>query len=239
MFRLETKKLLALITLCFFLVVILVLFFAPIPKDNLDLVKTTVTSLITAALMVVSYYFGSSEGSSRKTELMAPPSKAAEDAAWVETKAPANAGFTRLPVLLFLFAAFACAIVITGGCATSPPVSGGAGGGTVSGTPMETAGKSLLAVKSTLVVTAVAVDGLCQAEKLSIDTCTRAKVIYEVAKPAYDDAVDAYLLMSQGGDPAAFAATLQRVQSLANSILTISGTSGATPLVPVSAGGAK
>jgi hypothetical protein len=71
----DTKQLLAVITLAGFLLLILGLFFIPIPTGNMDLLKTFGVALIAIVTAVAGYYFGSSEGSARKTEIMstAPP----------------------------------------------------------------------------------------------------------------------------------------------------------------------
>jgi hypothetical protein len=90
--------------------------------------------------------------------------------------------------------------------------------------PMQTAGKALLAVKSTIVTAATATDALCKAGKISADKCAQAKTAYEQAKPAYDAAVDSYLLMtSQGGDPGDFGRKLSLVQNLATNLLSLGG----------------
>ncbi|MDD5106060.1 MAG: hypothetical protein PHC49_10635 [Desulfuromonadaceae bacterium] len=141
----------------------------------------------------------------------------------------ANAGFINLRFLVELFLVGCLLLMLAAGCATTNP-------GGPAATPQQTAAKSLLALKSTIVMAALTTDGLCKADKLAADKCALAKDSYVKAKLFYDAAVDAYLIMSQGGDPAAFAATLQRTQELAATILTISGTGGATPSVPVSGG---
>jgi hypothetical protein len=143
-----------------------------------------------------------------------------------KTESPAGntAGRSRLSLLVFL--AFAALWLITA-CATTAPVT--APGATTPAVtskdnPMQLAGKSLLAVKSTIVTAASAVDALCKAGKIAPDKCTQAKAAYDQAKPAYDSAVDAYLLMSQGyGDPAAFGVALARVQTIANNMLQLAG----------------
>lgn len=89
---------------------------------------------------------------------------------------------------------------------------------------MATAGKALLTVKGSIVASAITTDRLCQAKTLSIDTCQQARDAYGTAKTAYDAAVDSYLLVqSGGGDPAAFAATLQRLESLAVNLAALAG----------------
>lgn len=129
---------------------------------------------------------------------------------------PAQAGFIRLPLLL---AMAAVGLWLLAGCATTNPAAP-----TPQDSPQVLAGKSLLAVKSTIVTAATATAALCRAGTLPADTCAQANTAYEQAKPAYDAAVDAYLLMtSQGGDTADFGAALTRVQSIAANLLKLSG----------------
>lgn len=140
---------------------------------------------------------------------------------WTRPQAPESgpdAGYIRMPAVWFLCVAFAAIVALTG-CATTNSNTPSSGE-----TPLQIAGKSLLTVKSTIVVAATSADTLCKNGALSVDKCTQAKRAYETVKPAYDATVDAYLLMSsQGGDPAAFGAALIRVQSLAANFLLISG----------------
>jgi hypothetical protein len=136
-----------------------------------------------------------------------------------------EAGFINLRLLVELFLVMFIVALLCAGCATTGTAP------QATDTPQITAGKSLLAVKSGIVVAATSVDRLCTAHVLTTETCTKAKTAYEQSKIAYDAAVDAYLLMSaQGGDPAAFGAALIRVQDLAKNLLLI-----ATP--PSAAGG--
>lgn len=133
-----------------------------------------------------------------------------------------DAGFIR-PSLLFLIAliaAFACVVTLTGCATTSPTAPPSA-----KDSPQVLAGKSLLAVKSSILVAATATDNLCKAATMPVDQCLSAKIAYENTKPAYDMALDAYLFMSAGGgDPADFESAILRVKSLAaNLLLTVGG----------------
>lgn len=124
-------------------------------------------------------------------------------------------GFIRLQLLIVSLLIGAC--LLFAGCASTRTA------GTATDTPQVIAGKSLLAVKSTIVVAATSADSLCKSGTLAPDKCSRIKTAYAAAQPAYDAAVDAYLLMSvQGGDSAAFGAALIRVQNLAANLLLIS-----------------
>lgn len=125
---------------------------------------------------------------------------------------PGTAGFVRLP-LLFLVALVMATLVA--GCATT-------GTPAAKDTPLQTAGKSLLAVQTSIVTAARVTDNLCKAGTLNKATCAQAKIAYEKTKPAYDMAVDAYLIMSSGGgDPADFESALLRVQNMAANFLLI------------------
>lgn len=103
-----------------------------------------------------------------------------------------QAGFVSLPLLVVMLALGG--LMLLAGCATTGAVSTPA----ASDSPQVLAGKSLLAVKSTIVTAAPAVDGLCRSGAMAADKCAAARVAYEQAKPAYDTAVDAYLLMTSG-----------------------------------------
>ena len=129
--------------------------------------------------------------------------------------------------MLALFCFLIWGMLAFAGCAskviaTQPGTAGTAV--TAKDTTLQTAGKSLLAVKSTIVTAATATDALCKAGKIEPGKCATAKAAYDLSKPAYDSAVDAYLLMSQGyGSPENFAAALAKVQSLATHLLELSG----------------
>lgn len=115
----DVKKMLALITVCFFFAVILVLFFVQIPAANLDLLKIVVMALLSGASMVLGYYFGSSEGSAKKNEIL---DRVANPPAVVDVPpAPgpgSEAGFARLR-LLSLMALGAIYVAMLYACATT------------------------------------------------------------------------------------------------------------------------
>ena len=140
---------------------------------------------------------------------------------------PATAGFVQIPLALMLSSLLLIGLLANlSGCATTAPATqpGAAVTASTKDNPMQLAGKSLLAVKSTIVTAATATDAFCKAGKIGPDKCAQAKAAYELAKPAYDSAVDAYLLMSQGyGDPAAFGAALARIQTIADNMLQLAG----------------
>jgi len=57
------------IVVCFFLLVWMLLFFS-IPKENVETMNLATGALLTAFGTVVGYYFGSSAGSQRKTDML-------------------------------------------------------------------------------------------------------------------------------------------------------------------------
>lgn len=127
-----------------------------------------------------------------------------------------ESGRIHIP-LLFLLITFTCLMLLTSGCATTI-----AAGTAKQDTPLQTAGKSLLAVKSGIVTAATATASFCQLGTIGAEKCGMAQDAYAAAKPAYDLALESYLLMSTGGgDPADFGAALLRVQNLAASLLLI------------------
>ena len=142
------------------------------------------------------------------------------------TSPSGSAGYVRRNLIIGmcgLIVIITCFIMLSG-CATTSPATP-----KTNDSPQVLAGKSLLAVKGTITTAATTTDALCKAGTLKPDICSQARDAYLQARPAYDAAVDAYLLLStQGGDPAAFGAALIRVQSIASNLLLISG--GADPL---------
>lgn len=133
----------------------------------------------------------------------------------VGTTTASESGFVRLPLLAIMLLISLCCLA---GCATTSPATP-----TQNDSPQVLAGKSLLAVKSTIVTAAAATDRMCTTGAMAADKCAMARTAYGQSRLAYDSAVDAYLLMIQGRDPAAFAASLQRVQSLAANLLQLAG----------------
>lgn len=208
---------LAMLAMLGFLVMFAALGFMPVPAANKDFFNMGFIALIGFVGTAFGYYLGSSLGSAQKNELLAAQSQGLS-ADKGTGDGLASAGFIRLPVALSL-AALSCLIVFAAGCATT----GQSPATAHKDTPLQTAGKSLLAVKSTIVTAATATDALCKSGKLSVDKCTQARAVYELSKPAYDAAVNAYLLMSSGGDPGAFDRSMTRIQSIATNLLQISG----------------
>jgi len=197
---------LALMAMAGFLAMFGGLCFVQIPVQNKDFFNMGFIALIGFVGTAFGYYLGSSLGSAHKNELLAPGAQG------VPGTAPLAGpeGFARLPLLSVL--ALGCTLMLCAGCATLKTEG-----------PEVTAGKALLAVKQTVVTAAVTADALCGSGQMSAENCDRARAAYEIAKPAYDSAVDAYLLMIQGGDPAAFGGALARLQGLAQNMAVLTG----------------
>jgi uncharacterized membrane protein YfcA len=67
----DIKTVLSLVFGVGFFGVLIALFVSPLPKDNSQMANTVIVALISMVSMVVGYYFGSSEGSAKKTDIMA------------------------------------------------------------------------------------------------------------------------------------------------------------------------
>jgi hypothetical protein len=199
---------LALLATLGFLSTLGVLSFHLVPEGNKDPFNTCLTALINLCCIAFGYYLGSSAGSARKTDLFYPEPEPASPAP--KGLQGSEAGYFRIEPLLWVL--LGCSLLVMASCATLGKDS-----------PQVSAGKSLLAVKASIVTAATATDALCQARQLPSDICLQAEAAYTKAKPAYDSAVDAYLLMSTGGDPAAYQAAIIRVQDIANNLLLLSG----------------
>jgi len=203
---------LAIMAMFGFLIMFAALGFLPVPPGNKDFFNMGFIALIGFVGTAFGYYLGSSQGSAQKNDLLAQVVAPQAEPAGLLVPALGEGGFIRLQILPLLLLLILGAFALLPGCATMQK----------DGTQI-TAGKSLLAVKSTIVTAATTADALCKTQQLSAETCTKAKGAYDLAKPAYDSAVDAYLLMSQGGDPAPFGAALTRVQGIAANMLQLTG----------------
>jgi len=199
---------LAILAMVGFLMVFAALSFCAVPAANKDFLNMGFIALIGQVGTAFGYYLGSSLGSAHKNDLLAqstvlpaplPPEKPLSEGGFARLQL-----MTAMILIASLFTLAACATMKKNG-------------------PQVTAGKSLLAVKQTIVAAASSTDALCRSKQLAADKCRQAKAAYELAKPAYDSAVDAYLLMSEGGDPAAFGAALTHAQGLAASMQTLAG----------------
>ena len=66
----DIKSVLALEAVAGFFAVLLALFKWPLPKDNSQMANTVIVALIAVVTMIIGYYFGSSAGSAKKTDLL-------------------------------------------------------------------------------------------------------------------------------------------------------------------------
>ena len=66
----DVKSVLALVAIIGFFEVLTALFTCPLPKDNSQMANTVIVALIAIVTMIVGYYFGSSAGSAKKTDLL-------------------------------------------------------------------------------------------------------------------------------------------------------------------------
>jgi hypothetical protein len=207
---------LAIMAMLTFMLVLAILGFGKVPPENKDFFNSCLIALISFVGTAYGYYLGSSFSSGQKNALLAQALPPAADTA-ADTAPDKNAGFATIRLLLSMTALAAIALTIAA-CATT--------GSQPTESPLVTAGKTLLSSKSAIVATATATDGLCRAQKLPAETCIEAKDTYEAAKPLYDAAVDSYLLLSQGGDPAQFDHSITRLNSV---IITMQRLAGGAP----------
>ncbi|OLL28188.1 hypothetical protein BTH42_28840 [Burkholderia sp. SRS-W-2-2016] len=90
-------KVLAMAVTAGFFGILLLMAVQPLPGDNKDLVNVVVGALGTAWISIIGYYFGTSVGSMRKTELLAKPSVPITSASAVTLREPASQSGTRAP----------------------------------------------------------------------------------------------------------------------------------------------
>jgi hypothetical protein len=83
-------KVLALAVTTGFFGILLLMAFQPLPGTNKDLVNVIVGALGTAWISIIGYYFGTSVGSMRKTELLAKPSVPITPDSAVSLRGPAT-----------------------------------------------------------------------------------------------------------------------------------------------------
>jgi hypothetical protein len=88
-------KVLAMAVTAGFFGILLLMAFQPLPGTNKDLVNVIVGALGTAWISIIGYYFGTSVGSMRKTELLAKPSVPITPDSAVTLREPATASAAR------------------------------------------------------------------------------------------------------------------------------------------------
>jgi hypothetical protein len=88
-------KVLAMAVTAGFFGILLLMAFQPLPGANKDLVNVIVGALGTAWISIIGYYFGTSVGSMRKTELLAKPSVPITPDSALTLREPATASAAR------------------------------------------------------------------------------------------------------------------------------------------------
>ncbi|HYS62396.1 MAG TPA: hypothetical protein VEN30_01055 [Paraburkholderia sp.] len=88
-------KVLAMAVTAGFFGILLLMAFQPLPGTNKDLVNVIVGALGTAWISIIGYYFGTSVGSMRKTELLAKPSVPITPDSAVTLREPATPSISR------------------------------------------------------------------------------------------------------------------------------------------------
>jgi len=164
-----------------------------IKTANKDLFNQGFIALINFASIAVGYYLGSSFGSARKNDLLSPVAAGATIIAGEALKpySPAGdeKGFVR-PGLLAVLAGLALGLAMTA-CATMK-----------TDPPEVVAGKSLLAMKATIITAATAGDEMCRQRSIAPAVCMALANYYQKAQPAYDLAADSLraVLLAKGPD---------------------------------------
>lgn len=106
-------------------------------------------------------------------------------------------------------------------------------------TPQSIATKSLLAMKDTIVATAVVGDRLCKAGRIAPDTCQDLAGYYILAGPAYDLAADSLAAAVKYDNADSWEKYNQAVQYLGVLYLDITSIGTKTGLIKLTDGGAK
>lgn len=88
-------KVLAMAVTTGFFGILMLMAFQPLPGPNKDLVNVIVGALGTAWISIIGYYFGTSVGSMRKTELLAKPSVPITPDSSLTLREPASASAAR------------------------------------------------------------------------------------------------------------------------------------------------
>ena len=184
---------LAILAMLGFLAVMAVLVMHEIPVSNREFFNTGLIALVGFVSTAFGYYLGSSFGSARKTELLGPlDAPALASSAAMQSRQLGEGGFARFSLLLVLLTvAFLFAICTLTGCSTMKKES-----------PDILAGKSLLAMKATIITAATTGDQLCKKGVIPKADCRTLADWYLKAQPAYDLAADSMTLVLLSRDKA-------------------------------------
>jgi hypothetical protein len=200
----DIKPWLGLITFLGFIACIVLLFYVPPPSGTRDIILVVIGTLVVLVKDVYGFYFGSSEGSARKTELMSGADLPVAPALIQSTVSlpPASAvkegGFARLSILLILVILLT---VFISGCATTE-------------TPQSIAAKSLLSTRQGIIAAATTADDLCTQGVMKQPDCDTGAKVYTEAQVIYNLASDAFLVYLDTGKPDDFEAAMSRFKTL-------------------------
>jgi len=170
------------------------LFCYPLPQGSRDIILIVIGALVATFKDIYGYYFGSSEGSTRKTEILTGGTGG-------------NSGRARIAMLMLL--AGLCSLMFFSGCATTESAQ-------------SIAAKSLLSTRAAIITSAQAADDLCTQGIMKQADCDKALELYKQGQAAYNAASDGFLLYLETGaltDEAQFEALRSRLSNI-NSDLT-------------------
>jgi len=209
----DIKPWLGIITFIGFIVCIGLLFYVPPPSATRDIILVVIGTMVTLVKEVYGFYFGSSEGSARKTELMsgadlplAPPLIQGA-ASGAPTAAVKEGGFVRLSILLILAALL---IIGLSACATTE-------------TPQSIAVKTLLSTRQGIIAAATTADELCTQGVLRQADCDKALALYKQGQAAYLVASDAFQVYLDTGRSGGYDLALARLRTLLLDLQALTG----------------
>jgi flagellar basal body-associated protein FliL len=215
----DVKPWLGALTFIGFIACLLLLFYVPPPSGTRDIILIVIGTLVVLVKDVYGFYFGSSEGSARKTELMSgadlpiAPALIQGTTSIPPTSSVKEGGFARLSILVIL------AILVTAfitGCATTE-------------TPQSTAAKSLLGTRQGIIAVATTADELCTQGVMKQADCDTAAKVYTQAQVAYNLASDAFLVYLDTGQPGGFEAVMSRLRTLLLDMQKLTGAASSAP----------
>jgi len=172
------------------------LFYYPLPQGSRDIILIVIGALVATFKDIYGYYFGSSEGSTRKTELLTGGTGG-------------NAGRARIATMMLLVGI--CSLLFFAGCATTE-------------TPQSIAAKSLLTSRQAIITSAEAANDLCSQGVMKQSDCDKARDLYKQGQAAYNAASDGFLLYLQSGnmaDEAAFEALRARLSNINSDLVVL------------------
>ncbi len=167
-----TKSILSLLVVVGVGVCLWLLFYFPLPQGSRDIILIVIGALVATFKDIYGYYFGSSEGSTRKTEILF-------------SGPGGNSGRAALQAIVLLM--LVCGLVSISGCATTESAQ-------------SVAAKSLLSTRATIITSAQAADDLCTKGIMKQTDCDKARELYTQGQAAYNAASDGFLLYLNTGN---------------------------------------